>query len=188
MVLSVAHCRKQCRIDDTFEDALIEGYIAAAQREAALVSGRAVGQTVYRLALDQFPDDGEPILLPHPPIVSVTSLDYTDTNGSAASLDLSTDVQLDTWHEPGRIHPVASTWPDIDTDKINNVVITYTAGVDVGVDSELLQAIRLAVAGWYENREDVSESSLTTLPNGFDRLARLNAFRSSELVKFLSDH
>lgn len=190
-ILTTAAAREQCRIDDTFENDLLDAYIAAAQREAELILGRPVGQTVYRLALDQFPDDDEPILIPRPPLVSVDSIAYDDADGNAATLDVNTDVQVDAWGEPGRIVPAVSTrWPDTQTDKINCVRIQFTAGSNDAdeVGQEVIQALRLAVAGWYENREDVTEGSLSTLPNGFGRLLRLNCFRDRDLDRFLADH
>lgn len=164
-------------------------YVLAAMREAELITGRAIGETVYRLTLDRFPDLGEPILIPRPPLVSIDSLTYYDTNGDSQTLDVNADLQVDTDSEPGRIWPAVSTaWPDTQTDRINSVVITFTAGSADDVDPEIIQAIALAVAGWFENREDTVEGSVAKLPNGFDRLCRIATFRDRDLTKFLDEH
>lgn len=168
---------------------MLSRYVLAAMREAELITGRAIGETVYRLTLDRFPDLGEPILIPRPPLVSIDSLTYYDTNGDSQTLDVNADLQVDTDSEPGRIWPAVSTaWPDTQTDRINSVVITFTAGSADDVDPEIIQAIALAVAGWFENREDTVEGSVAKLPNGFDRLCRIATFRDRDLTKFLDEH
>lgn len=189
-LLQTGDLRLHCRIDDTFEDDLIDAYQAAAQRECELILGRPVGQTVYRYILDRFPDADEPILLPRPPLVSVDSIAYTDAAGAGQTLDTGADVQVDQYGEPARIFPaVGATWPQTQTDKINAVVIQFTAGSDDAdeVGQETIQAIRMAVANWYKHREPAAETSLSTIPNGFFRLLKLNAFRSPELSQFLAE-
>ena len=188
-LLTTAQARAQCRIDDTFENDLLDAYIAAAQSEAERVTGRAIGATVYRLTLDCFPDIGEPILLPRPPLVSVDAISYIDAAGDAATLDPEADIIIDADGEPARLVPlVGNSWPDTQTDRLAAVTITYTAGVDADIDPVVLQAVRLAVAGWYEHREHVVEGSVSNLPNGFDRLLSMIRFRDRDLTRFLAEH
>ncbi|WP_437193559.1 head-tail connector protein [Planctomicrobium sp. SH527] len=185
--LSASEIRQQSRIDDTGEDALIEEYIAAASRLAEEASGRPVGETVYQLRLNRFPDQGEPILLPRPRTITVDSISYLDASGESQSLT-APSRQDDLFSEPARIYPaVGSSWPMTQSGAFNAVTITFTAGSQI-VDPLVLQAIRLAVGDWFEHRENSVEKTVSRLPLGFDRLLNGVRFRSRELQRFLHTH
>lgn len=185
--LTVSDIRQQCRIDDPGEDALIEEYIAAASRLAEEASGRPVGESVYQLRLNRFPDQEEPILLPRPRTLTVESMTYLDASGESQSLPAPLR-QDDVFSEPARIYPaVGSSWPATQDGSFNAVTITFTAGSQI-VDPLVLQAIRLAVGDWFEHRENSVEKTVSRLPLGFDRLLNGVRFRSRELQRFLDSH
>jgi uncharacterized phiE125 gp8 family phage protein len=187
LALPASALRGHCRVDHDGEDGIIEDFIAAAQRQAEEVSGRAIGETAYQLRLNRFPVGAEPILLPRPRAVTIDAVEYLAADGTLTDLPAESR-QDDIYGEPARIYPACeSQWPATQAGAINAVVISFTAGSDL-IDPMVLQAIRLAVADWYEHRENTVEKTVSRLPNGFDRLLGGVRFRSRELQRFLDSH
>lgn len=187
-VLETAAARLHCRIDHTDEDTLLDAYIAAAMVRAEELSGRPVAETVYRLTLDAFPAGGGPILLPRPPVTSVDAVSYLDRDGNSQALTVG-NLQVDTRSQPARILPaVNAAWPATQSGAVNVVTVTYTAAPTAAQSAAIVQAVRLAVGDWFEHREDVIDGSVSTIPNGFDRLLRAIRFRDQRLATFLNTH
>ena len=103
------------------------------------------------LTLDSFPRD-EVLCLPRPPLVSVTSVGYIDSNGDSQTWSSSL-YHVGAASEPGKITPISSeTWPTTD-DRIEAVTITYVAGFGADestVPNGIQQAIILCVKHWFE--------------------------------------
>ena len=122
--VSLEQAKRHLRIDDTESDGLIGGYLRAARLWCENYSGRAfLWQTIAATA-DQLADT---MILPHPPLIAVSSVSYT---GSAGSVQvLSTDVfDVDTAAEPGRIVLAYNqAWPS-ERGHHHDVTITYIAG------------------------------------------------------------
>lgn len=184
--LTAAQIRLHSRIDHTAEDALLEAYIDAAQRQAEEITGRPVGETVYALRLSEFPAGNEPILLPRPPCKSVDLLTWIDRNGQPQTAEAE-DLQIGLHCEPARIYPLpGQRWPATSPHHADAVTVMFTAG-GTTINPMVLQAIRLAVADWYEHRESTVEGTVSRLPNGFERLLGGVRFRSRRLQRFLSE-
>jgi uncharacterized phiE125 gp8 family phage protein len=135
------------------------------------ILGRALVQQTLVLRLDRFPSSAcDPILLPCPPLRSVSSVQYVDEAGATQTMD-SADYLVDTASTPGRLTPAyAGRWPTTRR-QMNAVTITYVAGyapVESGsptdwtgnVPAPVKAAARLLLAHLYENRE-----ATTPLPN-----------------------
>lgn len=73
------------------------------------------------------------------------------------------------------------SWPDV-ANNLNSVIILYETGYGADSDSEQLPfaakaAILLTVGKLFENREDITEKPMTTIPDGaleFLRPLRIN--------------
>jgi uncharacterized phiE125 gp8 family phage protein len=184
-VLSAAQLRQHCRIDEQGEDGLLAEYIAAATEVVALHIGRAVGVTSYAMTLDAFPC-GE-IWLPYPRLVSLDALTYIDASGDPQSITPLTDLQVDSASEPARVRPLPNaSWPTTQSDRLQAVTVSFTAGTSV-VRPAVRQAIRFLAASWYEHRESISETAMTQLPDGLQRLVNGVRFRHQGLARFLTD-
>lgn len=149
------------RVDGGEEDAYIEQILKTAREWCEDFQRRAYVTQTWRLTLDEFPACGE-LELPRPPLASVTSITYLDTNGDSQTLATSV-YAVDTDADPGRVYlKYNQTWPS--TRAIQNAVtITYVAGYgadDSHVPAAMKQAILLLVGHWFENREDVVSGSL----------------------------
>lgn len=173
------------RIDATdVEDTLLPIYISAVRRWIERLAGIAFISQTLEWARDFFPPTGltygltrmgyppigsdiwesdafGSIILPRPPLISVTSVTYVD--GSGATQTLATNqYQVDTRSYPGRIAPAYGvSWPDTRWQP-NAVVVRYVAGYTdaASVPEDLKQVVLLACGMLYENREELIDGSL----------------------------
>lgn len=163
--ITLAEAKIHLRVDDdlTGEDALIEALIVAARQGAEQITGRALMPQVLELALDDFPDE---IVLPRPPLASVSSVKYLDANETLQTLS-SDRYLIDDYSQPSKIVPAyGETWPSA-LDRENSVLVRYTAGYAnaAAVPQEIKAWMLLRIGALYENRESVAAgAALSELP------------------------
>lgn len=153
--------RDHLRVDITDDDTLIEALITAAREYVEQASRRALVTQTWRYNLDQFPAADE-IELPRPPLKSVTSITYRDSDGTTHTL-ASSVYEVDTDSQPGRVRlAYGEDWPSDTLAETNPVRITFVAGYGDADDvpKRWKQAILLLVGHWYENREAVMVGSI----------------------------
>lgn len=144
-------------VSHSVEDSLIAAWIKTARQLAEDYQGRAYIEQTLELSFDAFPD--MPIYLPRAPLQSVTSIKYTDYEGSETTLYESGTEDMfiiDTAGEPGRIDLAwGESWPAVTLRSIDAVHVRYVAGYgDAATDVPgfVRDAIML-YCGWrYENR------------------------------------
>lgn len=167
--VSLDEAKEHLRVlsDDT--DAEIESMIVAARQ--MVESGeswsleRSLITTTWRVVLDRFP---KCIELPRPPLISVSSITYVDTNGTTQTLSPSL-YQVDSHNEPGRIVPAyGQVWP-VTRDQINAVTVTYTAGYGAtaaSVPMGIKQAILLCLGDLESYRQGtITGTIVNVLPH-----------------------
>lgn len=156
--IDLADAKRQCRVNDdqTDEDESILSYIGAARQAAEAYTSRAFITQTWDLKFDGFP---AVIVLPKPPVQSVTNITYIDTNGATQTLSSSlytTDLPTGPYAMPGRIVPAyGETWPST-RDVPNAVTVRIVCGYGVNgtdVPEAIRQAIRASVAMQYMQRE-----------------------------------
>lgn len=162
---------------DANEEAYIDRLTTAARMLVEQQTGRTFYQKAITLYLDRWPADGV-ILLPEPPIISVTSVKYYDTDDVQQTISGS-NYRVATQSEPGRVRPVDTyAWPSADA-RDGAIEVAYLAGYPTSGDgpadlaaerAESIEAIYLLVGSWYRNREAVSERLQYALPMGIDAL------------------
>ena len=154
--------KKHLRIDEDDEDSLIADYLEAAERQVETELAIGLQEQTLVLRLDRFP--GRRIRLPRPPLTSVTSITYTDTNG--ASQTLATDqYTVNTFTMPGEIVEAwGKSWPTT-RDIPNAVVVTYVTGYaqPEDVPQMVRNAILLSAGDLFWNRERSAKQALTEL-------------------------
>lgn len=144
--VTTAEARAHLRIDGTDLDTQIARWIKSARRRAEAFTGRQFITATWTLKLDGWPPT---ILVPRPPLISVTSLKYVDTGGTEQTLVEDTDYDV-TNNTPwrGRVLPSYSkTWPTARA-HVNAVELIYTAGYGAAasdVPEDIVQAILLMV-------------------------------------------
>jgi uncharacterized phiE125 gp8 family phage protein len=167
--VTVAQVKAQCRVENSADDALIAIYLTAAREKCEEMARRAFITQTLRLSLDEWPL-GRVLRLPRPPLISVTSIIYTDDEGVATTWAAANYV-IDTDSEPGRISPDPdTTWPFTSEAlrSLGGIKITYTAGYGAAsaCPKKYQQAVLLLAAHFYERREASSEVDLKDIPFG----------------------
>lgn len=126
--VSLAEARLQCKVDadDTSHDAVLTALITAAREFAEHYTGRALAEQTLEAALDEFPSD-DFIDLPMPPVASVTSVKYTDTDGVEQTMATS-DYALSGYGDGRRVSlAYGATWPSTQ-DVADAVRIRFVTG------------------------------------------------------------
>lgn len=133
----------QLRETTTDRDAEIDDLIAEATGEVDGPGGwlgRALIEQTLRLRLDTFPSGGDPIRLPLPPVISVTSVQYVDGAGATQTW-ASTEYDLLGDREPAEIHPgFGKSYPSTRTQP-EAVTVSYLAGYGSS-DQDVPRAIK----------------------------------------------
>jgi uncharacterized phiE125 gp8 family phage protein len=157
--VSLTEAKSHLRITHTNDDTLIISLIKVARQQAESITLRSLASAVYDLSIDDFPT--EEIVLPMPPVESITSIKYKDSDGVEATWD--SDEWIFYNSEPAVILPAyGEAYPTFTPYPIGAVTIRFTAGyktsgddADLIIPEELKQAIKLLVANYYEYREDL---------------------------------
>ena len=166
--------RAYCKVDDV-DDPVIPMLIASARAHAETVLHRYLVTQTVDLYLDEFPHDDRdcwldtPILLP--PIQSVTSITYTDLDGT--EITLATDQYLvDSKSQPARITPAwGFVWPPT-RQQTNAVKVRFVAGYGApeAVPSCIKNWMLVAIKSRWENRSSIEVGrymSMIEIPPSF---------------------
>jgi len=112
------------RIDTDADDALVTPMVEAAVDWCEKFEGRSYMIRTYKAYLDGFQNE---VYLPYPPLISVSSVQYVDSNGDTQTLS-SSYYTVDTTSTPGRVYLAYNySWP-MTRDVPKSVTITYVAG------------------------------------------------------------
>jgi len=159
--VTLAEAKTHMRVDSDDENTYIGSLITAARE---FVEERQRRQLIYETRyryFDAFPE-GE-IIIPYPPLVSVTSITYYDDTDSEQTLS-SSYYQADTSNEPGRIKlNYGYAWPSTYL-RMNAVTVTYVGGYadTADIPDSTKQAILMLVAHWFENREHIITGTIVS--------------------------
>lgn len=173
--VSLAEAKLWIREDGTDQDNVITMLLSAMTNHAEKITGRAFVKRTLELNLPRF---AHTIELPWAPLIGIDSVGYTDTD-EAAQVVATTEYEVDTTSEPGRVRPLSSKfWPSIGT-RFNPVKIQYRAGYETvgspqgeaeyqaGVPDELKTWIHARFATLYENREQLIQNNQVEIPKAF---------------------
>lgn len=176
--VTLEQVKQQLRIDNTDEDVLLQGFIAAATEYAQGYTWSQFITATFVERRDYFPAAISPMQLARNPSPSVTSIQYIDTAGVTQTLDPSLYV-VDPYIVPALIVPAYTRfWPTTRW-HVNDVTVTYTAGygsIPESVPQEIRQAILLKVSQlfWGRGENGVSKGSDETIKTLLD----LRSFRT----------
>lgn len=179
--VTVREVKEHLRISHMADDELLGYYITAARQVVEQRTWRTLVTTTLDYYLQGWPP-GDTIVLPRPPLSSVTSVTYTDTDASASTFS-SASYHTDTASTPGQIVlKYSASWPTATLQTSNPIVIRYVAGYGAAsaVPQWAKMAIRWLVGHYYENREAVTLAPgvvAVNVPLGVDSLLWANAVR-----------
>ena len=165
------------RIDGSDEDTLLAVYAQAARQAVEEETWRAILPQTWDLFLDGWPEEGL-IELPKPPLQSVTSITYRDSENVTATLAASV-YEVDVASEPGRVTlAYGQSWPTATLAASHAIRVRFVAGYAdaASVPATLRMAVLLQAGESYLQREAVTEKALATTP-AVDRLLRLYRVR-----------
>lgn len=142
---------------------IVSGLIVAARKRVERYTGISLLTQTVQQVFDQFPSGmnretpNSELILGLSPLISVSSVSYLDSDGENQVLSSSNYV-VDNVSQPARIAPGHGyAWPEAYS-VINAITVTYTAGhsatTAADFPNELLTAMKLWIAGHYEERQD----------------------------------
>ncbi|OGR95735.1 MAG: hypothetical protein A2V88_15955 [Elusimicrobia bacterium RBG_16_66_12] len=161
------HLRLEPTTEMAPEDTLLKAAVATARHTCEAFTGRQLIDATWELVLDSWWEEGISrngvLLIPRPPLRSITSIKYLDTGGVEQTLAASTylaetqatAVVAETCQK-GRLYlKYAEQWPSLRCQP-EAVKIRFTCGYGDGPDKVplgLRQGMLLEVAEMYERRE-----------------------------------
>jgi len=148
--VSEAKASPSLRVATATDDTDIGVLIATARDMAETITRRAFVTQTWEYVLDGFPTGG--IVLPMPPLQSVTSIKYIDTDGTQQTLDALL-YAVDTDSEPGLVVPAyGESWPST-RDEVNAVRVRFVAGYGDAADvpAAIKTWIKMRVGTLYDN-------------------------------------
>ena len=161
--------KAQLSITGTDHDTRITRLIALAREYVENYTGRALITQTWDHFLDEFTTK---IILPKSPLQSVTTLKYTDTEGTQQTLDASL-YTVNTNADSGYIIPAYNEdWPDV-RDVPDAVEIRIVCGYGVAstnVPDVYRHAMLLLIGNWFENTEESQPFSINKISFGVNAL------------------
>lgn len=136
--------KQQSRIDFADDDEYLAVLIRTATERVEEFTGRRIIEATFDYYLDRFPAYGDFIELPNAPLSSITSLKYTDADGTETTWD-SSNYFASSAREPGAlILGYGKTWPSVTLKPREAIVIRYVVGYGT-TDATTPEWARLAI-------------------------------------------
>lgn len=170
--VSLIEAKAHCRVDIADDDGLLAGYVLAARAHIENETRRAFMTQTWEATFDyEWPSlriygcYRQRIVLPRPPVQSVTSVKYIDTAGVEQTL--ASDQYKVSKSDTGEWYVVPAygvTWPTVRRE-MEAITVRFVAGYGSNpgdVPEPLRQAILLLIGHWYENRETVNVGNITS--------------------------
>ena len=180
-VLTLTDAKTHCSITGTTDyDDYILDLIGRATEMIERHTSRQIMPATWTLTLDGFPAE---IKIHKPPVTSVSSITYVDSNGDTQTLSSSLyQTNFATKDGPARIKPsYGNSWPSTRSGEYGSVVVTFVAGYASADNVPLTtrHAVAFLVAHWFKNREAVIVGTIASkLPLGIEMLLAMEDWGS----------
>lgn len=168
--VSLADVKTHLRLTTAGEDALLADWITAASETLDLQTDRAWLTQRWRLTLDGFPKDRDPIWIPKPPLQTVHSVTYVDATGATqtwAADRYRVVAPAGPTAPKGYVLPITTAdYPTAIADGRPDVVtVEFTCGFTstAAVPARVRAALRLLVAYLSTHRGDTDQAVPETL-------------------------
>jgi uncharacterized phiE125 gp8 family phage protein len=165
---------------DTTEDTLLTALITSARQYVEAVTRRQLITATWDFYLDMFPSHNF-INIPLGKLQSITSMAYTDSDGTVTTMGVTTDYLVDSSSEPGRIVlPFSGSWPSSTLYTVNPIAIRFICGYGAtaaDVPAAIRSAIKMTVEDLYENRSAVHNRAGVQIAENKTVLALLWPYR-----------
>lgn len=161
--VALSTVKQHLRVEHDADDALIADLITGVRQLAELYTGRAFISQTFRLWRDDGPD--EALVLPRPPLLSVTAVRVYDENDGTTTVP-SSQYFTDTVSQPGRlVLRAGAVWPT-PLRRANGLEVEYVAGYGPSaghVPVALRQGMLAHLAYLYEHRGEGLNAGGTAL-------------------------
>lgn len=156
--LTRAEAKAYLRIDTDAEDLLVDALILAARRAVEAQTGRVLLEQTWRFVRDAWPLSNV-IVTPLAPVRAILAASVTLADGSSAVVPEEALI-LRADRAPALIHvePALVPRPGV---AAGGISLTVTAGYGAAADdvpADLIQAVRLVMAHFYEHRDGSGEA------------------------------
>jgi uncharacterized phiE125 gp8 family phage protein len=155
--IALADMKAFLRVDTADDDDIITALIAGSRIHVEAQTRRALITQSWRLSRDSWPEDGRIKVLPAP-LQSLTAARVYDEDGTTRTVDTQGFV-LDLAASALAFAPWALPMPGRLVAGIELDVVVGYGDTASDVPEPLIQAIRLLVAHWYENRAVVANGT-----------------------------
>ncbi|KJR48407.1 hypothetical protein UF75_1205 [Desulfosporosinus sp. I2] len=153
--LEVQEVKDYLRVDDTTEDNFLSAIITASREYCESFQNRAYITQTWQLSFDYWP--AYVIELPRGNLQTVNRVTYKSSIGEEVTLQEHVDYHYSTRGILGRLSPVyGKSWLSFVPTSLDAIVIDYTCGygdLAESVPAKVIQAMKLLIGYWYENRE-----------------------------------
>lgn len=159
--ISLTYARLHTKVDGVTDNDLFNIWIPAARRFFEQATGLTLFEKTFEMAFDSFPSDGVLTLPFATPLISVTSVKYTDSDSLETTVDAA-DYVVDTYSPVGRVMPAYGlVWPTFTAHPSNPIKVRYKGGLipvtspEGEVPEDIQQCIALLVGHYHKHRESV---------------------------------
>lgn len=167
--LSLEELKRYLRIDGDDDDGDLLDLIRTVRGTLEEKTWRAFCTQTWDVYFDYFEDE---LVLPLPPVASITSIKYYDENGTQQTLSSSV-YELGVYNEIGKVRlQYQQSWP-VSRGHKDQVVVrsVHGYGGPGDVPRQLKQAIKFLAAHWYSQREPLNIGNIVNpLPWTVDAL------------------
>ena len=156
--ISLAEAKLHLRLPVDFldDDILVERLIQTARERAENITRRRYITQTWDYFLDDWPDE-DYIEVPFPPLLSVTTVKYKDSDGTQTTW-AATNYIVDIKAEPGRVVLADGiSWPSDSLYPSNPIEVRFVCGYGATLDmvpANIKSAMLLMVGELYERREE----------------------------------
>lgn len=172
--ITTAEAKDHLVVGHTDDDSYIAALISAATLKLENDTSRRFITQTWDYYLDRFPRSAE-LILPYPPLQSITDIKYLDTAGVEQPF-APADYIVDTYSEEGRIAlGEGKSWPSTQP-VINAVYIRQIVGYGLAasVPEGLKHALKLYLSLLYENREPIVTGTIVSkIPDSVSALVSI---------------
>lgn len=169
--LFLVDIRQHIGLSDNHFDSMLDQLLSVATTRVEQDTRRSLITQTRVLSMDSFPTNGI-IELPSPPLQSVTSVTYVDTNDATQTFS-SSKYSVDSNNTPGRlIVNDSEDWPTI-RGHFDDIKVTYVAGYGstvASVDPVAQYAIKMLVSHLFNSPAVTAHGSVSVVPVGYESL------------------
>lgn len=171
--MTLQEAKDHLRVDHADDDSYIEPLIKAVREAAETFTGRGFITQTWDLFIHCFPRPGTLLEIPMPPLQSITSIKYIDTDGNQQTL-ASSVYTVDANAEMGTVTLAYNqTWPTIRAIP-NAVEIRFIAGYGSNAEDMpegIRHGMKMLLGHLYERRETtIVGVPITAVPQAYEWL------------------